>query len=223
MAELTHPGEKSFRLLRWLSLVVALLLFILLPFFLFAGATQDLVISFLDESGSAAWISLVAILALSLDVFLPIPSSVISTVCGSALGIVTGALVSCIGMSLSCLFGWYFGQRAGRVGAQKLIGEKELQRMETLFRRHGLVTIMLCRPVPVAAEASIILAGMSGAAQGRLMSVSILSNLGISLVYATAGALAWNSQSFFYALLGAIFFPVACLLLYKISTAAVRQ
>jgi len=130
--------ETNFRTLRWVALAMALLSFILLPFALFATATETIVLAVLADTGHAPLVALLA--------------------------------------------------------------------------------IAICRPVPVAAEASIILAGISGAARGRLMSVSILSNLGISLVYATAGALAWNSQSFFYALLAAIFFPVVCLCLYRLQS-----
>jgi uncharacterized membrane protein YdjX (TVP38/TMEM64 family) len=209
-------SDKYFRLLRWLSLSVVLISFILVPFFLFATATETLVFAFLDEAESGVVVAAVAVSALALDVFLPIPSSIISTICGSALGVTMGALVSGLGMSLSCLLGWYFGRRVGRAGAEQLVGERELRRMEQLFIRRGLAAVVICRPVPVAAEASIILAGMSGAALGRLMLVSTLSNLGISLVYATAGALAWESQSFFYALIAAICFPVLCLCLYRL-------
>lgn len=207
--------NQSVALFRWCSLLVGLISFVIVPFFLF-GATTEAWAHALFDSSPHRWILAVAIGSLlAIDVFLPIPSSMVSTTAGSALGVTLGALVSFLGMSASCALGWLAGAHLGKPVADLVLGSQEMGRMRRLLGRHGLVAVVLCRPVPVAAEASVILAGTAGLNFGRTMLVSSLANLGISAVYAIVGAQARETRSFLYAFLAAVFLPTACFLAYR--------
>ena len=65
-------------------------------------------------------------------------------------------------------------------------------------------TIIICRPVPVLAEASVIFAGLVGAPFSRFLVLTALSNLGIAIGYAAFGAFSMSMDSFLVAFLGAL-------------------
>jgi membrane protein DedA with SNARE-associated domain len=73
--------------------------------------------------------------------------------------------------------------------------------------RYGVWAVAVGRPVPVLAEASVLLAGTARLPFRRFLVVCSLSNLGISLVYAVAGALSATAGSFFLALAAAVVVP----------------
>ena len=211
--------QRTIRALyRWLSVIIALLAFILVPFFLFESTTENTAFQYLHANQETGIVATVAAALLALDVFLPIPSSIISTTVGSVLGMAAGTVVSFVGMTTGCVLGWYFGQRVGGPSAGALLGDREYERLRSLFSRYGALAISLCRPVPVAAEASIILAGASGMTFKKSIGVAALSSFGVSLVYASIGAYAFNIQSFLFAFLGAILLPVLFFLLYRLTT-----
>ena len=68
---------------------------------------------------------------------------------------------------------------------------------------------MLCRPVPVLAEASVVFAGLVRANYGRFVRLTAASNLGIAAGYAAVGAFSrrLDSYSFLIAFLGALLLP----------------
>ncbi|MFO7936997.1 MAG: hypothetical protein R6V06_05240, partial [Kiritimatiellia bacterium] len=65
---------------------------------------------------------------LASDILLPVPSCIVSTACGMILGFIYGTLASFMGMSVSCLAGYFTG-RLCTPAAQKLLGENESEQM----------------------------------------------------------------------------------------------
>jgi uncharacterized membrane protein YdjX (TVP38/TMEM64 family) len=185
----------------------------LAPFFLFEASLQRwttaLVQSATERGGLTA---LVLGLLLASDVLLPIPSSMVSTAAGALLGVLNGTCVSVLGMSVASCIGYGLGRSAGRTTAQYLIGIPALQRLEKLGRQYGQWTIVLVRSLPVLAEASTLFAGMSRMPFRRFLLVSVLSNVGISLVYATIGRHAVQVNSFLCGFAGAVVVPLVALL-----------
>ena len=64
--------------------------------------------------------------------------------------------------------------------------------------RFGEWVIVVSRPIPVLAEASVLFAGLSGMPASRFLLLSTLSNLGISAVYAAVGAFSASTNSFLF-------------------------
>jgi membrane protein DedA with SNARE-associated domain len=83
--------------------------------------------------------------------------------------------------------------------------------------RYGDYTIVLCRPVPVLAEASVIFAGLAGAPFDRFVLLSLLSNLGIAVGYAAFGAFSMRIDSFLAAFLGALILPGIAILIARLT------
>jgi uncharacterized membrane protein YdjX (TVP38/TMEM64 family) len=192
--------------MRWLWLTLAVVALILVPFFLFESYFTSL--GELAASGdvSVPWaVSIIGGL-LALDVLLPVPSSVVSAAAGAFLGFWVGALVIWAGMTVSCLVAYVIGAWSSSL-ARRLVGVDGLQRAREIASRYGDLAIVVCRPVPVVAEASVIFAGVMHVPVVRFLGVCALANLGIAVGYAAIGAWAMSVDSFLLAFLGALAVP----------------
>jgi membrane protein DedA with SNARE-associated domain len=67
--------------------------------------------------------------------------------------------------------------------------------------------IVICRAVPVLAEASVLFAGVTRMPFRRFLLLAGLSNLGIAVTYSAVGAYALEAESFLLAFAGAIILP----------------
>lgn len=185
----THTLHTSIRLGRWTALVAGVLAVILVPFLLFEAPLAAWADALMQ--GNPAWVIAGVLLALlALDVVLPVPSSLVSVGAGALLGGAAGLGVIWLGMTASCLLGYAMGASAGRSAAHRLIGERDLRRLETAFARYGDGMIVVMRALPVLAEASVIFAGISRFDRRAFVIRVAGANAGIALVYAVAGALA---------------------------------
>lgn len=202
--------------LQWLLLCAIIFVVILLPFFLFGEFIDTWTQNFLKStSGRPGIVALVLSLLLASDILLPVPSSIVSTAAGLFLGFTGGMMTSLSGMTVSCIAGFWLGIRFGRPLASRIIGTSELQWLEDKSRHLGVWVIVIARPVPVLAEASVLFAGMSRMPMVRFMMFSTLSNLGISTVYAAIGALSATLNSFFLALAGSILAPWIAMMIMR--------
>jgi uncharacterized membrane protein YdjX (TVP38/TMEM64 family) len=192
--------------MRWALIWITLIVFVLVPFFLF----EDRFNAFAEtvtRGDTARWIVASSIFALlALDVILPVPSSIISTAAGVLLGFWSGTAVVWLGMMVACVFGYALGARASAV-AKRFVGDEGLLRAERLVARYGDWTILVCRPVPVLAEASVIFAGIIRAPFTRFAWLTAASNLGVALGYAAFGAFSMRVDSFLLAFIGALIIP----------------
>jgi membrane protein DedA with SNARE-associated domain len=114
------------------------------------------------------------------------------------------------------MVGYGLGLRFGRAVASRFVGESELQRVATAHERFGDPTLVALRAVPVLAEASVVLAGLSRMPLGRFVLLTALANLGIAATYATVGAFAVNANSFLLAFAGSIVLPGSAILLARL-------
>ena len=207
--------------MRWAILWILLIGMVLLPFLLFEHQFNAFAAR-VTAGGTSRWIVAGAIFALlALDVFLPVPSSIVSTAAGVLLGVSTGTAVVWSGMMAGCLLGYWIGAR-GSGAAERLVGAEGIARASRLFARYGDLTIVLCRPVPVIAEASVVFAGIVRARFARFAQLTAIANLGIALGYAAFGAYSLRLDSFFVAFLGALLLPGLFMLLSRLTFGAAR-
>ena len=145
---------------------------------------------------------------LATDIFLPTPSSMISTLGGVWLGAVGGTLASWIGMTVGAVIGFVLARRWGRPVAVWLSGEDDLDRMHSLSQSFGPAVLILSRGVPVLAEASVLLMGVHRLSWRRFLPAVMLSNLGIALAYSAFGDIAQEKHWLTLALGVSIALPV---------------
>ena len=207
--------------MRWAILSVILIGIVLLPFLLF----EEQFNAFVDQatrSGSSRWlVASVVFGLLALDVFLPVPSSIVSTAAGVFLGFILGAVIVWAGMMAGCVLGYAVGAQ-GSGAARRLVGDDGLARAAALVRQYGDLTLVLCRPVPVLAEASVVFAGLAHAPFSRFARLTALSNLGIALGYSALGAYSLGMNSFLVAFAGALVLPAIFMLISRSAFGAKR-
>ncbi len=212
------PDESSARPRPIRRLLLGAILFgiILMPF-LIAGPQLEAGIEQLIEAGAGNRMGLAALLAgaLASDILLPVPSSVVSTLCGLWLGIPLGALTSLVGMTASCAIGYWVGRHGGRPLAERLVGAADLKRLEVWNERYRNGMLIVARPVPVLAEASVIFLGMLRSDPRQFAIFATLANTGISLAYATVGACARDTHAFIPAFAASLLLPGLALSLMR--------
>ena len=126
---------------------------------------------------------------LTADILLPIPSSVVCTWAGRALGVIPGLLVNWIGLNLSCVIGYWVGRMFGVPIVNRFGNAVTIEKLQ--FAGGGFMsawTLIICRAIPVLAEASILMAGLQRLPASRFYPAVLTANLGIAIAYSVLGS-----------------------------------
>jgi len=137
------------------------------------------------------------------------------------LGFWRGMAVIWIGMAIGCAIGYAFGARAAGA-ARRLVGADSLVKAGKVMERHGSWALVICRPIPVLAESSIVFAGLVRSPLTPFIWLTTLSNLGIAIAYAAVGAFSMKTESFLWTLVGAIALPGIAMLIGKLFVTKTR-
>ena len=178
---------ESKHLFRLLALIAVVLAIPILPFVGFGDAMESRMTAWLDANMSPGAVAGLVIGLLATDILLPVPSSVVSTFAGKTLGFWGGTAASWLGMTLGAGAAFALVRAFGRPLARRLAGPEELDRLDALSARFGPLVLVLARPVPVFAEASVILMASARLSWWRFALAVGLSNLGIAAAYAILG------------------------------------
>jgi uncharacterized membrane protein YdjX (TVP38/TMEM64 family) len=171
------------RVSRWTVLVVLTLLIILVPFALWEARLLQWSQGLLGDASSQRFAFGAVILLLVLDVLLPIPSSLVAAFSVATLGGAVGVLAVWVGLTLGAWLGYALGHAGGFPLARRIAGARELARASELMARHGSWILLVCRGVPVLAEASTLFAGAARHHPSRFGVVIALANLGVAGSY----------------------------------------
>ena len=174
-------------LLRGLLLITTVLLIPVIPLVVLGSAYESQVTHWLEAELSFSerfWL-LAGVLAT--DIFLPIPSSAVSTYGGGILGTVYASLASFLGMTIGAILGFGIARKLGQPFVTKLVGETELPQMIALCNRFGSASLILTRALPLLAEACVLLMGAARLSWNQFLLPVLTSNAIISIVYAACG------------------------------------
>jgi uncharacterized membrane protein YdjX (TVP38/TMEM64 family) len=206
---MTNPFAKPL-------LLVTLVLVLPLALLAFVGESYKPFVARLQNDPPSAVTIFVAIVAiLATDLILPVPSGPISTLAGSQLGIVGGALASTLGMTVGGIVAFDLARRWGRPLALRFAGAAQLGGLQKLAARHGMWLVVLTRPLPVLAEAGVLLVGTLQMSWRAFLPTLVLSNLMIAAGYSILGHYAIEHDWLAIALCGAVALPVATTFLAK--------
>jgi uncharacterized membrane protein YdjX (TVP38/TMEM64 family) len=135
------------------------------------------------------WAAPVGAALLVTDVLLPVPSSLVMTALGAILGFAAGAVVCWTAGTGSALIGFWLGRRGvGRVARP--------ERIERMLARYGVPAIAMTRPIPILAETTMIVAGLSPRVTWRQAAIGAAAGaLPASLIYSAAGAWTHDTAS----------------------------
>jgi membrane protein DedA with SNARE-associated domain len=175
--------------LGWLALAFIALALVLVPFVLWQEQTSALSSQLLGAAPGRAALAVMVVLLLSADVLLPIPSSFVAAGAVALLGVGLGVCAIAAGMTAAAWLGYGLGLWGGKPLALRLAGPAELERAARLMSRYGGGVLLLCRGVPVLAEASTLLAGATRMRALHFGAVTGLGNLGLAAAYALTGLL----------------------------------
>ena len=193
---------------RPLLIICLALLVPIVPFIGFGDAIDARVAAWLDPPPPPLTIALGTIVILSTDVFLPVPSSAVSTVAGAQLGIAGATAASWLGLTIGAVIGFTLARLFGRPLAERFAKPEDLDRMDLVAQHFGARILVAARALPVLAEASVLLLGTTQLAWRKFLPAVMLSNLGIALVYAVLGHFARNQGELPLALAASIALPV---------------
>ena len=189
-------------LLKILGIVIVVMTSIILPFSMLESSIADLTAKFIEWSGESKLLnSILIIAALTGDVFLPIPNGITNTFAGAILGFYLSIPVIWAGLTSGSIIGFIIGKYAAKSLAKKILSKEEVA------KKFGVSILLLARPAPALAEISTVAAGLAGMKWGTFLTVMIVSNLLVSVVYAFIGTAALASQSASIAFLGIAIIP----------------
>jgi uncharacterized membrane protein YdjX (TVP38/TMEM64 family) len=211
-----HAATRRDYIRVWLWLAAVVVVVVLVPFALLEGIIAEAIDRYVQAAPSTAALAFVVIALLALDIVLPIPSSVVATTAGAALGFVPGTLASIIGMTIGCQLGYGLGRVGGRAAVRRSVGDRALDDIAARMRERGHWALVALRAVPVLAEGSVLFAGLARMEVARFTLITSLANLGVSCVYCGLGAGAIATRSPLLALAAAIGVPALALGLAKI-------
>jgi uncharacterized membrane protein YdjX (TVP38/TMEM64 family) len=190
-----------------LAFVLALFALILIPFLIWEEKMSSLALDLMRADRPPLFLFAAITVLLGSDVVFPVPSSLVSTTGGYLLGFAGGFAASWVGMTVGAVIGYGLGRYAALPVLLRFLRGNELEQARLDFARRGDWTLVVSRPVPMLAEASVVLAGVLGRPFGRFFLICGLGNVGVSLVYALVGAYALTANSFLLAFAGAVLIP----------------
>ncbi len=139
-----------------------------------------------DQTGGVLAAGVVGTLAS--DIFLPIPSSSVVTYAGGVLGLWPATLWSWMGLTVGSSFGFGRSKLLGKPFAHRFAEPADLEKVEAAASRYGPAILLISRPLPILAEACILLFGTTTLSWRQFLLPVVTANLGISFVYAACGA-----------------------------------
>ncbi len=174
---------KAARMALYTALFLSLFI---VPFLFFGASLEAYSVAFFTTDAQAEAAMAVSFVLLAGDPVLPTPSSVIATLLAGKVGFGMAALINAIALSLASVIGYGLGRSGGK--ALHRVGRGLPKGFVDWIERNGLIAVLLCRPVPVLSEASLVIAGAARyPARSLLIWCCVLQSL-LGIAYAFAGS-----------------------------------
>jgi uncharacterized membrane protein YdjX (TVP38/TMEM64 family) len=142
--------------------------------------------AWIAHPGPGAAFAVVALLVV--DLFLPVPSSLVMVLSGAAFGVVQGAALALTG-SIGCsILGFELTRRYGRRASARLVGDDELAKLERTFEQNGAGAVFITRALPVMMETMSVVAGLSRMKRSTFILATLAGTIPEVAIYAYAGA-----------------------------------
>lgn len=194
--------------------IVVILLVPVIPFLLFGERLESFVTEQLltnQRFESPLWVGGAAIVLLAVDILLPIPSSVVCTLAGSVIGVVAGTAVCWVGLNISAWLGYWLASKLGWRFVQRMTDETSRDQVQTTINNWSWLTLAGLRPIPILAEASILLAGCYQLEKSVFWPPVLIGNLVVAVSFVGLGKLSAEQGWFAMALPISICIPLALL------------
>ena len=112
------------------------------------------------------------------------------------LGVLTGTVVSWIGLSIGAIGGFGLARVFGETIERRFSESEDIERMSRFTQRHGATALVLTRALPILAEACVLMLGAGRLSWRQFLLPMLVSNLLLSLTYSACGAFFQGSNAF---------------------------
>jgi uncharacterized membrane protein YdjX (TVP38/TMEM64 family) len=194
---------------RLFTLIALALLVPGVPLVLLGLSFEDRLTGFLQETWQPELAFWTVVGVLSADLLLPVPSSAVSTYAGSMLGAWQGGLAVWLGMTVGAVLGFLISRNAGPVLLKRLASPEDLARLRELSRLYGGNLLIITRPLPLLAEAAVVLAGSIQQPWSQFLIPVGISNAFIAVAYVVLGSIAEKGPWLNLALVLSVIVPLA--------------
>ncbi|MBE7539847.1 MAG: hypothetical protein HS122_15740 [Opitutaceae bacterium] len=176
--------SPSFRLVRMVLFVLFVMALVCAPFVIWG---EDFVMPLLNaQEHRVEWLVAIAIILLAADSVAPVPATLVIMFLAAKAGTIAGIVGGTLGMTAGVLAAGWFGRVAvGRI-APRFFPDQELVRLREALQTRLALTLACLRSVPVLAETSVIVAAAMGIPLKRIVLLTLLPNLAVSLIYSVS-------------------------------------
>lgn len=193
---------------RILILVAVALAIPIIPFLIWGHWLEQAAHAW-EETQPSPWVMAIVLFGLlSLDVLLPVPSSLVNTLAGAKLGVFAGAAVCFAGLTVGAAIGFGLAKLAGPPLQRRWLADSDAQSLKKFADNWGVVTLVITRALPILAEAAVVLLGVQGLSWRKFWPPVLLANAGIALAYSAFGNLAAEQEWLVIALAISAGFPL---------------
>jgi membrane protein DedA with SNARE-associated domain len=214
--------------LRPLVVVLAAVMVPAIPFLVAGPWLEPWIEQWLQQVGERpATLAAIVIGLLASDLLLPVPSSLAGTLCGQTLGFGPASAVIFVGLSIGSIVGYAAGRwgrrwrgretaeadESNRAGSQR----DDEQLVLRWWQQAGPWLLVITRPMPILAEACVLLAGWQRLSLRRFIVPTTLANGCLAIAYAALGAWSRNGQWQTRAIVISVAIPLAILALVRWS------
>ena len=197
-----------------LLILTSVLLVLAIPVLLFSEHRQSQIEMLVngDSFAESKWIAAFVVTGLfSLDILLPIPSTAVCAVAGKIFGVIMGTLLCWLGLNLSALIGYLLAYFFGWNAVKRFSNEKSVLEVKNHLDRWGTWPLVAFRPLPVLAEATILLLGTFRYPAIQFWPPIILSNLVVAFVFVSLGKWFADQEQFLLGMVLACGIPLILL------------
>lgn len=143
----------------------------------------------MQESGAGrVKVALVLIGLMGMDLFFPVPSSLVMALAGMFYGAFLGAVVAFAASMFTAVLGFAACRLGGQVWVRRIVGEEDIERVGEWFERYGVFAIVISRPIPMLTEVISCLAGMSAMRVRTFLVATAVGHLPVCVFYSFIGS-----------------------------------
>ncbi|MEM9410475.1 MAG: VTT domain-containing protein [Planctomycetota bacterium] len=199
------------RILLWL---ISLLVVCIIPVLLFSEARQDYFEAIVEAEYvvDKPWLSSLIVVGLFAgDIFLPIPSTAVCAVAGKLFGTVLGSLLCWLGLNISSAIGYGLGWFLGFKAIRRFSSDEDVRSVQADIQRWGIWSIIGFRPLPILAEASVLMLGAYRYPFRQFWPPILVANLLVATCFVGLGSWFADKDYFFLGLVLSCGIPLVLL------------
>lgn len=199
-------GSSSKLIKLFISIFIFLIaLYIFLDVVFNFSANMELAVKRLSPGWGAA---LLIVGFLTIDVLVPVPSSIIMVASGALFGPVLGGILSTFGSSSCAIIAFQISRKIGREKVRRWVGQKDYKNFSALMQKHGGYVVILTRAVPLIMESVSFIAGLTKMKLKNFILMNIIGFGPFAFLYSFAGASMKEAYPLSIVLILGFFLPI---------------